>query len=130
MSVRSLWNWIFKRKQKDEDKEKAEYEKALCTLFSKIMRPILHDDNLSNELSHYISVKDVLQNDIEIGGAWSMDITFKAIILKFFDCRMNDTQKVIELNKFSSEELIAQIKLQIKKFKIEDKKKALEKDFN
>lgn len=124
MSVRSLWNRIFKRKQR-----KAEYEKAIDTLFSKIMRPILQDDNLANELSHYISVKDVLQNDIEIGGAWSMDITFKSIILKFFNCRMNDTQKIIELNKFSSEELIAQIKLQIKKFKIEDKKKALEKDF-
>jgi hypothetical protein len=129
MSVRSLWNWIFKRKQKDEDKEKAEYEKALCTLFSKVMQPVLHDDNFSNDLAHYVSVKDILQN-VKIGGAWSMDVTFQAIILKFFDCRMNDTQKVIELNKFSSEELIAQIKLQIKKFKIEDKKKALEKDFN
>ena len=127
MSVRSLWNRIFKSKQKEENKEKAEYEKALCTLFSKIMRTILHDDNLSTELSHYISVKDV--QNIEIGGAWSMDVTFSAIILKFFNCRMNDTQKIIELNKFSSEELIAQIKLQIKKFKIEDKKKALEKDF-
>lgn len=126
MSIRSLWNRIFKRKQKDE---KAEYEKALCTLFSKIMRPILHDDNFSNDLSHYITVKDILQN-VKVGGAWSMDVTFQAIILKFFNCRMNDTQKVIELNKFSSEELIAQIKLQIKKFKIEDKKKALEKDFN
>lgn len=130
MSVRSLWKWIFKRKQKDENKEKAEYEKALCTLFSKIMRPILHDNNFSNELAQFISVKDVLQNDIEIGGAWSMDITFKAIILKFFDCKIDDTQKIIELNKFSSEELIAQIKLQIKQFKIEEKKKALEKDFN
>ena len=128
MSVRSLWNRIFKRKQKDENKEKAEYEKSLCTLFSKIMRPILHDDNLSNELSHYISVQVILQN-VKIGGAWTMDVTFQAIILKFFNCRMNDIQKVIELNKFSSEELIAQIKLQIKKFKIEDKKKALEKDF-
>ena len=128
MSVRSLWNRIFKRKHKDEDKEKAEYEKALCTLFSKIMRPILHDDNLSNDLAHYVSVKDILQN-VKIGGTWSMDVTFQAIILKFFNCRMNDTQKVIELNKFSSEELIAQIKLQIKKFKIEDKKKELEKDF-
>lgn len=125
MSVRSLWNRIFKRKQKDE---KAEYEKALCTLFSKIMQAVLHDDNFSNDLSHYITVKDILQN-VQVGGAWSMDVTFQAIILKFFDCRMNDTQKVIELNKFSSEELIAQIKLQIKKFKIEDKKKALEKDF-
>ena len=65
MSVRSLWNRIFKRKQ-DENKEKAEYEKALCTLFSKIMRPILHDNNLSNDLAHFVSVKDVLQNDIEI----------------------------------------------------------------
>lgn len=129
MSVRSLWNRIFKRKQ-DENKEKAEYEKALCTLFSKIMRPILHDNNLSNDLAHFVSVKDVLQNDIEIGGAWSMDITFKAIILKFFNCKIDDTQKIIELNKFSSEELIAQIKLQIKQFKIEEKKKALEKDFN
>jgi hypothetical protein len=131
MSVRSLWNRIFKKKQTDEEKEQAEaaYSKALCTLFSKIMRPVLHDNNLSNELGQFISVKDVLQNDIEIGGAWSMDITFKVIILKFFNCRMNDTQKVIELNNFSSEELIAQIKLQIKKFKIEDKKKALEKDF-
>ena len=128
MSVRSLWNKIFKRKQKYENKEKAEYEKALCTLFSKIMRPILHDKNLLNELSHYITVQDILQN-VKIGGAWSMDVTFQAIILKFFNCRMNDTQKVIELNKFSSEELIAQIKLQIKKFKIEDKKKALELDF-
>ena len=129
MSVRSLWNKIFKRKQKEENKEKAEYEKALCTLFSKIMRPILHDDNLSNELSHYISVKDVLQNSIEIGGAWSMDITFQAIISKFFNCKMNEAQKIMELNKFSSDELLAQINLQIKKFKIEDKKKALEKDF-
>lgn len=128
MSVRSLWNKIFKRKQKDEDKEKAEYEKSLCTLFSKIMRPILHDNNLSNDLAHYVSVKDVLQN-VKVGGVWSMDVTFQAIILKFFNCRINDTQKVIELNKFSSEELIAQIKLQIKKFKIEDKKKELEKDF-
>ena len=92
------------------------------------MRPILHDENLLNELSHYITVQDILQN-VKIGGAWSMDVTFQAIILKFFNCRMNDTQKVIELNKFSSEELIAQIKLQIKKFKIEDKKKSLEKDF-
>ena len=125
MSIRSLWNRIFKRKQKDE---KAEYEKALCTLFSKIMRPILHDNNFSNELAQFVTVKDILQNVI-IGGAWSMDVTFQAIILKFFDCRMNDTQKVIELNKFSSEELIAQIKLQIKQFKIEEKKKALEKDF-
>lgn len=130
MSVRSLWNRIFKRKQKDENKEKAEYEKALCTLFSKIMRPVLHDNNLSNELAQFISVKDVLQNDIEIGGAWSMDITFKAIILKFFDCKIDDTQKIIELNKFSSEELITQINLQIKQFKIEKKKKELEKDFN
>ena len=93
------------------------------------MRPVLHDDNLSNELSQYISVKDVLQNSIEIGGAWSMDITFSAIILKFFNCKMNEAQKIMELNKFSSDELLAQIKLQIKKFKIEDKKKALEKDF-
>lgn len=92
------------------------------------MRPILHDNNLSNDLAHYVSVKDVLQN-VKVGGVWSMDVTFQAIILKFFNCRMNDTQKVIELNKFSSEELIAQIKLQIKKFKIEDKKKALELDF-
>lgn len=129
MNVRSLWNRIFKRKQKEENKEKAEYEKALCTLFSKLMLPFLHDDNLSNDLAHYASVKDILQN-VKVGGSWAMKVTFQAIILKFFDCRMNDTQKVIELNKFSSEELIAQIKLQIKKFKIEDKKKALEKDFN
>ena len=128
MNVRSLWNWIFKRKQKDEDKEKAEYEKALCTLFSKVMQAVLHDDNFSNDLAQYISVKDILQN-VKVGGSWSMDVTFQAIILKFFDCRMNDTQKVIELNKFSSDELIAQIKLQIKKLKIEDKKKAIEKDF-
>ena len=128
MSVRSLWNLIFKRKQKDENKEKAEYEKSICTLFSKIMRPILHDDNFAYDLAHYVSVQDVLQN-VKIGGAWSMDVTFQAIILKFFNCRINDTQKVIELNKFSSEELIAQIKLQIKKYKIENKKKALEKDF-
>lgn len=132
MSVRSLWNRIFKKKQTDEDKEQAEaaYSKALCTLFSKIMRPILHDNNLSNDLAHFISVKDFLQNDIEIGGAWSMDITFKAIILKFFDCKIDDAQKVFELNKFSSEELITQINLKIKQFKIEEKKKALEKDFN
>lgn len=132
MSVRSLWKRIFKKKQTDEDKEQAEaaYSKALCTLFSKIMRPVLHDNNLSNDLAQFISVKDVLQNDIEIGGDWSMDITFKAIILKFFNCRMNDTQKIIELNKFSSEELITQINLQIKQFKIEKKKKELEKDFN
>lgn len=128
MSVRSLWNRIFKRKQKDENKEKAEYEKALCTLFSKIMRPILHDNNLSNELAQFISVKDILQN-VKIGGSWSMDVTFQSIILKFFNCKIDDTQKIIELNKFSSEELIAQIKLQIKQFKIEEKKKALEKDF-
>ena len=59
-----------------------------------------------------------------------MDITFKAIIFKFFNCKIDDTQKIFELNKFSSEELITQIKLKIKQFKIEEKKKALEKDFN
>lgn len=128
MSVRSLWNRIFKRKQ-DENKEKAEYEKALCTLFSKIMQPILHDNNFSNELAQFISVKDILQNVI-VGGSWSMDVTFQAIILKFFGCKIDDAQKIIELNKFSSEELITQINLKIKQFKIEEKKKALEKDFN
>lgn len=126
MSVRSLWNRIFKRKQKDE---KAEYEKSLCTLFSKIMQPILHDNNFSNELAQFVTVKDILQNVI-IGGSWSMDVTFQAIILKFFDCKIDETQKIIELNKFSSEELITQINLKIKQFKIEEKKKALEKDFN
>ena len=132
MSIKSLWNRIFKKKQTDEEKEQAEaaYSKALCTLFSKIMRPILHDDNLSIELGQFISVKDILQNDTEIGGSWSMDITFKAIIFKFFNCKIDDTQKIFELNKFSSEELITQIKLKIKHFKIEEKKKALEKDFN
>lgn len=131
MSVRSLWNRIFKRKQKDENKEQAEaeYSKALCTLFSKIMRPVLHDNNLSNELAQFISVKDILQSDVEIGGSWSMDITFKAIIFKFFNCKIDDAQKIFEINKFSSEELITQINLKIKKFKIEEKKKALEKDF-
>ena len=59
-----------------------------------------------------------------------MDITFKAIILKFFNCKIDDAQKIFELNKFSSEELITQINLKIKQFKIEEKKKALEKDFN
>lgn len=132
MSVRSLWNKIFKKKQTDEEKEQAEaaYSKALCTLFSKIMRPVLNDDNLSNELGQFISVKDILQNDTEIGGSWSMDITFKAIIFKFFNCKIDDAQKIFELNKFSSEELITQINLKIKQFKIEEKKKALEKDFN
>lgn len=132
MSVRSLWNRIFKKKQTDEDKEQAEaaHSKALCTLFSKIMRPVLNDDNLSNELAQFISVKDILQNNTEIGGSWSMDITFKAILLKFFNCKIDDTQKIFELNKFSSEELITQINLKIKQFKIEEKKKALEKDFN
>ena len=129
MSIRSLWNRIFKRKQKDENKEKAEYEKALCTLFSKIMRPILHDNNFSNELAQFISVKDILQNVI-VGGSWSMDVTFQAIILKFFGCKIDDAQKIIELNKFSSEELITQINLKIKKLKVEVKKKELEKDFN
>lgn len=129
MSVKSLWNRIFKKKQNDENKAKAEYSKALCTLYSKIMRPVLKDNNLSNELSFFISVKDILQCDVEIGGSWSMDITFKAIILKFFNCKIDDTQKIFELNKFSSEELIKQINLKIKQFKIEDKKKALEKDF-
>lgn len=126
MSVRSLWNRIFKRKQKDE---KAEYEKALCTLFSKIMLPVLNDNNLSNELAQFIPVKDILQNVI-VGGSWSRDVTFQAIILKFFGCKIDDAQKIIELNKFSSEELITQINLKIKQFKIEEKKKALEKDFN
>lgn len=42
---------------------------------------------------------------------------------------MNDIQKIIELNKFSSEELIAKIKLQIKQFKIEERKKEIELDF-
>lgn len=128
MSIRSLWNRIFKRKQKDENKEKAEYEKALCTLFSKIMRPILHDNNLSNEIAQFIYVKDILQN-VQIDDSWSMN-AFRAIILKFFNCKIDDTQKIIELNKFSSEEFITQINLQIKQFKIEKKKKELEKDFN
>lgn len=131
MSIKSLWDRIFKKKQTDEEKEQAEaeYSKALCTLFSKIMRPVLKDNNLSNELSHFISVKEVLQN-MKIGGSWSMDVTFQAIIIKFFNCKIDDTQKIFELNKFSSEELITQIKLKIKQLKIEEKKKALEKDFN
>ena len=131
MSVRSLWNRIFKKKQTDEDKEQAEaeYSKALCTLFSKVMRPVLNDNNFSNELAQFISIKDILQN-VQIGGSWSMDVTFQAIILKFFNCKIDDAQKIFELNKFSSEELITQINLKIKQFKIEEKKKALEKDFN
>lgn len=121
---------IFKKKQTDEEKEQAEaeYSKALCTLFSKVMRPVLKDNNLSNELSHFITISDILQN-IKVGGSWSMDVTFQAIILKFFNCKIDDAQKIFELNKFSSEELITQINLKIKQLKIEEKKKALEKDF-